>query len=99
MLLEKIYVNLFGHEHNEQSDNNKVQKIFPHKLFATPGITLTGPYGAIPKGHCAGCRSLVRNLIGKHQSANALTFTVLPFTLPADNLRTASRAMSRATAT
>ncbi len=30
---------------------------------------------------------------------SARTFTVLPFTLPADNLRTASRAMSRVTAT
>ncbi len=30
---------------------------------------------------------------------SALTFTVLPFTFPADNLRTASAAMLRATAT
>ena len=34
-----------------------------------------------------------------NQSSSARTFTVLPFTLPAVNLFTASRAMSRVTAT
>lgn len=34
-----------------------------------------------------------------NQSSSARTFTVLPFTLPVDNLRTASRAISRVTAT
>ena len=34
-----------------------------------------------------------------NQSSSARTFTVLPFTFPADNLRTATLAMLRATAT
>ncbi len=37
--------------------------------------------------------------LAANQPSSARTFTVFPFTLPADNLRTASRAMLRTTAT